>query len=59
MVNFPPGIYTLQVTGNSGLLTESFTIDLELIDPCPTIDLGLKPSPFVDAIYVLYEPGME
>lgn len=37
----------------------SFTIDLVLVNPCFTVDLGLKPSPLVDAIYALGEPAME
>ena len=58
MVNFEPGKYTLEVTGTSGSKVESFTVDLVLVDPCYTVDLQLQPNPFIDAIYVLYEPGM-
>ena len=59
MVNFPPGVYTLEIAGSSGNKQTSFTVDVELRDPCPTVDLNLQTSPFVDATYVLYEPGME
>ena len=41
MIGFVPGTYTLEVTGTSGLKTDSFTVDLVLIDPCPTVDLQL------------------
>jgi hypothetical protein len=41
MVKYPPGTYTLQLTGTSGLKSESFTVDLVLVDPCLTIDLNL------------------
>lgn len=58
-VNFPPGTYTLDIMGTSGSKTEVFTVDLTLVDPCFTVNLQLQPSPFVDATYVLYEPGIE
>jgi hypothetical protein len=58
MVNFPPGTYVMKIIGKSGVKTQSFTINLELVDPCPIVDLGLQPSPFIDAIYVLVEPAM-
>lgn len=59
VANFLPGTYTLEVTGNSGAKTLSFTIDIVLVDPCFTVDLGLQPGKLVDAIYVIYEPAME
>ena len=41
MANFPPDTYQMQVTGTSGLKTVSFVIDLVLVDPCLTVDLGI------------------
>ena len=38
---------------------QSFIINLVLVDPCPTVDLDLQPSPLVDATYVLVEPAMQ
>ena len=38
----------MEITGASGLKLETFTIDLVLVDPCFTVDLGLQPLPFVD-----------
>ena len=59
MVNFKPGTYEMQITGKSGAKTASFKINLVLVDPCPTVNLGLQPSPFFDATYVLVEPAMQ
>ena len=59
MVNFMPGTYEMQITGKSGAKTASFKINLVLVDPCPTVDLNLQPSPFFDATYVLDEPAMQ
>ena len=41
IANFQPGTFTMEITGTSGLKALSFTIDLVLIDPCFTVDLGL------------------
>ena len=59
MMNFKPGTYEMQITGNSGAKTASFKINLILVDPCLTVDLNLQPSPFFDATYVLDEPAMQ
>lgn len=53
MVTTPPGTYTLQITGSSGAKSESFTVDLVLVDPCFTVNLQLQPSPFTDVSYTL------
>ena len=58
MVSFPTGTYVMKITGKSGAKTQSFTTNLVLVDPCPTVNLGLQPSPFSDANYVLVEPAM-
>ena len=48
IVNFPPGVYTIKVTGTAGTISVSHQFDLTLVDPCPTATLTLKPSPFTD-----------
>ena len=58
-VSFPPGTYVMKIEGTSGSKTQSFTINLLLVDPCPTVDLGLKQSPFINTSYVLVEPAMQ
>lgn len=57
--NYKPGTYTMEVTGTSGLKSESFTVELVLVDPCFTVDLGLLPNPFADQRYVLRDPAIE
>ena len=47
-VNYPPGNYQMEITGTSGLKSEAFTIDLVLVDPCFTVDLGMQPLLFID-----------
>ena len=54
-----PGPYTLEITGTSGSKSESFTVELLLLDPCFTVDLQLELSPFIDSTYALYEAAME
>ena len=39
IVSFVPGPYTLEITGTSGSKSESFTVELLLVDPCDTVDL--------------------
>ena len=46
IVNYPPGTYTMQITGTSGLKQQSFTVDLILINPCATAGLGLSGTVF-------------
>lgn len=59
MVNYPAGVYTLEITATSGLTVDSFTVDLTLQDPCGTVDLGLQPSPFFDQVYILLDPPLD
>jgi hypothetical protein len=59
MANFMPGIYEMQITGKSGAKTLNLKINLIVVNPCPTVKLVLRPSPFVDATYVLYEPAIQ
>ena len=56
-VNYPPGTYQMEITGTSGLKSEKFTIDLVLVDPCFTVDLGIQLLPFNDEVYVLRDPA--
>ena len=49
----------MEITGKSGKKMQSFKVNLVLVDPCPMVSLGLQPSPFVDATYVLLEPAMQ
>ena len=32
---------------------EPLSTQIQIIDPCPTVNLGLQPSPFIDATYML------
>lgn len=41
MANYTPGTYSLTVTITSGLKVDSFSLDIVLSDPCPTVDLAL------------------
>ena len=59
IVTYPPGTYSMQVTGTSGLKVESFTVDIVLVNPCFTVDLDIQPSPFEDREYVLQDPEIE
>ena len=43
----------------SGAKIDSFSVDLVLIDPCLTVNLGKQPSPFNDATYVLRDPPVQ
>ena len=56
IVDYPPGTYTMRVTGTSGAKSDSFTIDLVLVNPCFTVDLGIQTNPFPDSVYVLRDP---
>lgn len=59
MANFPPGTYQMEITGTSGLKSGSYTVDIVLVDPCDTVDLGIQASPFVDHTYVLRDAQHE
>ena len=50
---FIPGVYSFKITATVGSTTNFINFDLKLVDPCPTVNLGLQPSPFIDATYVL------
>ena len=39
IVNYPPGTYTMEITGTSGAKFDKFTVDLTLVNPCFTVDL--------------------
>ena len=38
----------MEITVISGAKSKAFTIDIVLVDPCLTVNLGLQTSPFVD-----------
>jgi len=58
MVSYPPGTYTIRITGTSGNEVQFFETDVVLVDPCPTVDLGLKANPFTDQTYNLFDPAL-
>lgn len=51
----------MEITGTSGAKSDKFMVDLVLIDPCFTVDLGIQttPHPFSDTIYVLRDNPIE
>ena len=52
--NYPPGVYNFEFTGTVGVKSDTISsVDISLIDPCPTTVITLEPSPFVDVTYVL------
>ena len=59
MANYVPGTYSMTVTATSGLRTASFTVDLQLVNPCFTVDLMPQASLFSDATYVLGGPSVK
>ena len=46
----------MEITALSGAKSESFTIDIVLENSCPTAQLSLTDSPFIDLTYVLQTP---
>ena len=47
--NFPPGQYTIKITGTEGSISAEYVFTFSLVDPCPNATLSLiNPSPFVD-----------
>ena len=48
MQNFPEGLYELEITGSVGSLSDSFKLEIELVDPCPTAQITLSESPLLD-----------
>ena len=48
IVNYLPGTYQMEITGDSGAKQGKFTIDLVLVNPCFTVDLDMQANPFVD-----------
>ena len=53
MATYPAGTYLLLITGTVGTKSDSFTLTIELVDPCPTALITLLPSPISDDEYVL------
>ena len=57
MVDYPAGVYTLEITGTVGIKAVSFTVEFELVDPCPFAAITLLSSQIVDDTYTLREPA--
>ena len=47
----------MEITASSGSQIKDFTIDLNLVDPCPTATISLNSSPFTDTTYILRDLG--
>ena len=59
IVTIPAGVYTMKITATVGNMSEFFTIDLSIVDPCSRVILTLDPTPFTDQEYVLRSIAME
>ena len=57
MATYPAGTYELFITGTVGIKSDSFTLTVVLVDPCPTATITLKPTPILDYEYVLRNPA--
>ena len=53
MATYPAGTYELLITGTVGTKSDSFTLTVVLVDPCPTATITLSPTPISDFEYVL------
>ena len=55
-VNFPEGLYELEITGTivGSSSSDSFTLEIELVDPCPTANIAHGESPIKDQDYEIY-----
>ena len=59
-INFPPGSYTFQITGTSGLKKIMKTWVLTLFSPCSVPGaFTLKTNPFTDKTYILRGPQID
>ena len=59
IVMYPPGTYTMQITGTSGLKVDTVSIEIVLVNPCLTVDLDIQPNPFGNREYFLKTPEIE
>ena len=57
MTHLPPNDYALQITAISGGKSETFTVTLRLVDPCPDAVMTLQDDIFSSATYVLRDNG--
>ena len=55
-VKFPPGTYTMKITGSVCSVSKSYDIDIILVDPCPDAALTLLPNQIQDDNYRLQDP---
>ena len=53
MINYPPGIYKMTISGTVGTKSDSYTIEVEFVDPCPSSTISLGPSPISDTTYII------
>ena len=53
MANYPAQTYELLITGTVGTKSDSFTLTVVLVDPCPTATITLNTTPISDYNYVL------
>lgn len=50
---WPPGIYTLEITGYVGYVFEEYILEFELINPCADAQFTFNSLPFTDTLYLL------
>ena len=53
MIGFVPGAYEIMITAISATKSDSFTIDVYLVEPCPTVDLNPLDGAINDQSYTL------
>ena len=53
MVEVPPGLYTIRITGTVGSKSDFIELTVELVNPCPTAELVLSDGPIPSFDYVL------
>ena len=56
MTSFAPGTYEIMITAISATKSDSFTVELHLVDPCPTVYLNPLEGVINDQSYTLGQP---
>ena len=59
MTTYPPGTYSVKITGRSGEKSDFIVLEIVLVDPCLTAVIELETSPFSDQKYMLTDPQIE